>query len=133
VNQRRHVALLGDFAGLLAHMEGHAALLRPRFAAVLGTLERELGGSGMGSWSSPQGGYFVSFDTLPGLAKEVVRLAANAGVKLTPAGATFPYGKDPEDRNIRIAPSFPTVAEIERAMEVFVVCVKLASVRQRLA
>lgn len=133
VNQRRHVALLGDFAGLLAHMEGHAALLRPRFAAVLGTLERELGGSGMGSWSSPRGGYFVSFDTLPGLAKEVVRLAANAGVKLTPAGATFPYGKDPEDRNIRIAPSFPTVAEIERAMEVFVVCVKLASVRQRLA
>lgn len=133
VNQRRHVALLGDFAGLLAHMEGHAALLRPRFAAVLGTLERELGGSGMGFWSSPQGGYFVSFDTLPGLAKEVVRLAANAGVKLTPAGATFPYGKDPEDRNIRIAPSFPTVAEIERAMEVFVVCVKLASVRQRLA
>ena len=133
VNQRRHVALLGDFAGLLAHMDGHAALLRPRFAAVLGTLERELGGSGMGSWSSPQGGYFVSFDTLPGLAKEVVRLAANAGVKLTPAGATFPYGKDPEDRNIRIAPSFPTVAEIERAMEVFVVCVKLASVRQRLA
>ena len=133
VNQRRHVALLGDFAGLLAHMDGHAALLRPRFAAVLGTLERELGASGMGSWSSPQGGYFVSFDTLPGLAKEVVRLAANAGVKLTPAGATFPYGKDPEDRNIRIAPSFPTVAEIERAMEVFVVCVKLASVRQRLA
>ncbi len=133
VNQRRHVTLLGDFAGLLAHMEGHAALLRPRFRAVLDTLERELGDSGMGSWSSPRGGYFVSFATLPGLAKEGVLLAANAGVKLTPAGATFPYGKDPEDRNIRIAPSFPTVSEIERAMDVFIVCVKLASVRQRLA
>ncbi len=133
VNQRRHVALLGDFPGLLAHMEGHAALLQPRFAAVLDTLERELGGTGMGTWSQPQGGYFVSFDTLPGLAKEVVRLAAEAGVKLTPAGATFPYRRDPEDRNIRIAPSFPTVDEITRAMEVFVVCVKLASVRQRLA
>lgn len=132
VNQRRHVALLRDFSGLLAHMEGHAELLRPRFAAVLDTLERELGGTGMGSWSRPQGGYFVSFDTRPGLAKEVVRLAAEAGVKLTPAGATFPYRNDPEDRNIRIAPSFPTVEDISRAMEVFVVCVKLASTRQRL-
>ncbi len=133
VNQGRHVAFLGGFDGLLMHMEGHAALLRPRFAAVLDTLERELGDTGMGSWSRPRGGYFVSFDTRPGLAREVVRLAAEAGVKLTPAGATFPYGRDPEDRNIRIAPSFPTVAELERAMEVFVVCVQLASVRQRLA
>ena len=133
VNQKRHVALLKDYAGVLDHMDGHAALLRPRFAAVLDTLERELAGTGMGSWSRPRGGYFVSFDTRPGLAKEVVRLAAEAGVKLTPAGATFPYGKDPADSNIRIAPSFPTLAEIERAMEVFVVCVKLASVRQRLA
>ena len=133
VNQKRHVALLKNFAGVLDHMDGHAALLRPRFAAVLDTLERELAGTGMGSWSRPRGGYFVSFDTRPGLAKEVVRLAAEAGVKLTPAGATFPYGKDPADSNIRIAPSFPTQAEIERAMEVFVVCVKLASVRQRLA
>ena len=133
VNQKRHVALLKDYAGVLDHMDGHAALLRPRFAAVLDALERELAGTGMGSWSRPRGGYFVSFDTRPGLAKEVVRLAAEAGVKLTPAGATFPYGKDPADSNIRIAPSFPTQAEIERAMEVFVVCVKLASVRQRLA
>jgi aspartate/methionine/tyrosine aminotransferase len=133
VNQKRHVALLRDHAGVLEHMAGHAALLRPRFAAVLDALERELAGTGMGSWSRPRGGYFVSFDTRPGLAREVVRLAAEAGVKLTPAGATFPYGRDPQDRNIRIAPSFPTLAEIERAMEVFVVCVKLASVRQRLA
>lgn len=133
INQRRHVVFLGDHAGLLAHMERHAELLRPRFAAVLDALERGLGGTGMGSWSRPQGGYFVSFDTLPGLAREVVRLAAEAGLKLTPAGATYPCGKDPEDRNIRIAPSFPTVEEIERAMEVFVVCVQLASIRQRLA
>ena len=132
VNQKRHVAFLKDYAGVLEHMDGHAELLRPRFAAVLDTLERELAGTGMGTWSRPQGGYFVSFDTRPGLAKEVVRLAAEAGVKLTPAGATFPYGKDPADSNIRIAPSFPTQAEIEQAMEVFVVCVKLASVRQQL-
>lgn len=132
VNQKRHVAFLRDHAGTLAHMERHAALLRPRFAAVLRILDAELAGTGMGEWLSPRGGYFISFDTLPGLAKEVVRLAAEAGVKLTPAGATFPYGRDPDDRNIRIAPSFPSLAEIESAMEIFAVCVKLASVRQRL-
>jgi len=132
VNQKRHVALLRDFDTLLAHMDRHAALLRPRFDAVLDTLERELGASGMGTWGKPRGGYFVSFDTRPGLAREVVRLAAEAGVKLTPAGATFPYGKDPQDRNIRLAPSFPALAEIQQAMEVFAVCVQLASVRQRL-
>jgi DNA-binding transcriptional MocR family regulator len=115
-------------------MEGHAALLRPRFAAVLGTLERELGGQRDGFLEQPAAAVTSCPSTrCPGLAKEVVRLAAEAGVKLTPAGATFPYGKDPADSNIRIAPSFPTQAEIERAMEVFVVCVKLASVRQRLA
>ncbi|MBP8924982.1 MAG: aminotransferase class I/II-fold pyridoxal phosphate-dependent enzyme [Pseudomonadales bacterium] len=133
INQKRHVAFLRDHARLLAHMEQHAMLLRPRFQAVLDALERELGGTGMGSWESPQGGYFIGFDTRPGLAREVVSMADAAGVKLTPAGATFPYGVDPEDRNIRIAPSFPSLEEIERAMEVFVVCVQLASVRQRLA
>jgi DNA-binding transcriptional MocR family regulator len=129
----RHVRLLRDLPTMLALMEQHAALLRPRFAAVLERLERELGDTGMGSWLTPQGGYFISFDTRPGLAQEVVRLAAEAGVKLTPAGATFPHGKDPEDRNIRIAPSYPALAEIEAAMEVFVVCVQLASVRQKLS
>lgn len=133
VNQMRHVRLLQDSAGVAAHMQKHAALLAPRFAAVLKALDEGLGDSGMGEWLRPKGGYFVSFDTRPGLAKEVVRLAAEAGVKLTPAGATFPYGKDPEDRNIRIAPSFPTLPEIESAMEVFVNCVKLATVRQALA
>ena len=132
VNQMRHVRLLKDSAGLAEHMQKHAALLAPRFAAVLKALDEGLGDSGLGEWLRPKGGYFVSFDTRPGLAKEVVRLAAEAGVKLTPAGATFPYGKDPQDRNIRIAPSFPSLKDIESAMEVFVACVKLASVRQML-
>ena len=132
VNQMRHVRLLRDAAGLRAHMDKHAALLAPRFAAVLKALEQGLAGAGMGEWLRPQGGYFVSFDARPGLAREVVRLAAEAGVKLTPAGATFPYGRDPTDRNIRIAPSFPSLQDIKAAMEVFVVCVKLASVRQKL-
>jgi DNA-binding transcriptional MocR family regulator len=128
----RHVRLLKDSTGLAEHMQKHAALLAPRFAAVLKALDEGLGGSGLGAWLRPKGGYFVSFDTRPGLAREVVRLAADAGVKLTPAGATFPHGKDPQDRNIRIAPSFPSLKEIEAAMEVFVACVKLASVRQML-
>ena len=132
VNQMRHVRLLRDAAGLRAHMDKHAALLAPRFAAVLKALEQGLAGAGIGEWLRPQGGYFVSFDARPGLAREVVRLAAEAGVKLTPAGATFPYGRDPADRNIRIAPSFPSLQDIKAAMEVFVVCVKLASVRQKL-
>jgi DNA-binding transcriptional MocR family regulator len=132
VNQMRHVRLLKDSASLAEHMQKHAALLAPRFAAVLKALDEGLGGSGLGEWLRPKGGYFVSFDTRPGLAREVVRLAADAGVKLTPAGATFPHGKDPQDRNIRIAPSFPSLKDIESAMEVFVACVKLASVRQML-
>jgi aspartate/methionine/tyrosine aminotransferase len=132
INQKRHVQFLRDFPMLLAHMKRHAEILRPRFDLVLDTLQRELGGTGMGRWSHPLGGYFISFDTLPGLARQVVQMAAEAGVKLTPAGATFPYGKDPTDSNIRIAPSFPSPREIAPAMEVFAVCVKLASVRQRL-
>ena len=89
-------------------------------------------GAGMGSWTSPRGGYFLSFDALPGLATGIVKLAADAGVKLTPAGATFPYRRDPDDANIRLAPTFPEVAELDQAMQVFVVCVQLASVRRRL-
>ena len=103
--------------------------VKPRFDAVLTRLDAL---QGLGSWTVPQGGYFVSFDTLPGLAKTVVRLAAEAGVKLTPAGATHPYGKDPLDCNIRLAPSFPKVEEIAKATDVFVACVKLASVQQAL-
>jgi DNA-binding transcriptional MocR family regulator len=132
VNQIRHARFLPSKAALMSHMEKHAALLNPRFAAVLTALSRAFDGTDLGAWEKPVGGYFVSFDTRKDCAKETVRLAAEAGVKLTPAGATFPYSKDPEDRNIRIAPSVPTVPEVVGAMEVFVTCVKLASVRQQL-
>lgn len=133
VNQLRHVRFLKDSDTLSAHMSRHAALLKPRFDAVLGTLERELAGSGMGSWTTPQGGYFVSFDALPGLASEIVALAGNVGVKLTPAGATFPYGKDPDNRNIRLSPSFPAQDDVQASVDVFVLCVKIASIKQRLS
>lgn len=133
INQLRHVKFLQDMDTLGAHMLKHAAIMKPRFDAVLQTLEAELAGTGMAEWTKPEGGYFISFDARPGLAREIIKLAAGAGVKLTPAGATFPYGNDPEDRNIRLAPTFPTVSELEKAMEVFVVCVKLASVRQALS
>ncbi len=132
VNQLRHVRFLGDLDGIRAQMQSHAAMLRPRFELVQRHLSTALDGAGMGSWSSPQGGYFVSFDALPGLATEIVRLAADAGVKLTPAGATFPYRRDPNDANIRLAPTFPELTELEQAMQVFVVCVQLASLRSRL-
>ncbi len=133
VNQIRHSRFLPSKEALLAHMAKHAELLNPRFEAVLSALSKAFDGTDLGAWEKPVGGYFVSFDTRKGCAKETVRLAAEAGVKLTPAGATYPYGKDPEDRNIRIAPSVPTVPEVVGAMEVFVTCVKLASVKQKLA
>ena len=113
-------------------MQGHAAILKPKFAAVLRVLEEELGGTGLASWTSPNGGYFISLDTQPGHAKNVVKMANDAGVKLTEAGATFPYGKDPEDRNIRLAPSFPTLADIEAATRVVATCVKLSWARANL-
>ena len=133
VNQLRHMKFFGDFDGLLHHMARHAELLNPRFEAVLRHLDKGFADSDLGTWTVPQGGYFVSFDARPGLAKEIVHLAGEAGVKLTPAGATFPYGQDPDDKNIRLAPSFPSLEDINKTMEVFVVCVKLASVRQKLA
>lgn len=132
VNQLRHVRFLRDRETLAAHMARHAELLKPRFDCVLNTLERELGGTGMGSWTQPEGGYFVSFDALPGLAQEIVDLAGRIGVKLTPAGATFPYGKDPHNRNIRISPSFPSLEDLQASMDAFVVCVKLASIKHRM-
>lgn len=133
VNQLRHAHFLPNRDVLMSHMQKHAELLQPRFDAVLTALDSAFTGTDLGSWETPQGGYFVSFDTRPGCAKETVRLAAEAGVKLTPAGATFPYGQDPNDCNIRIAPSVPSVDEVVGAMEVFVTCVKLASVRQALS
>ncbi|CAA0098057.1 Putative aminotransferase/MSMEI_6121 [BD1-7 clade bacterium] len=133
VNQLRHVKFFGDFDGLLAHMDKHAALLKPRFDAVLSALNTHFGDSDALTWTTPEGGYFVSVDTQQGLASSVVAMAAELGVKLTPAGATFPYGNDPENRNIRLAPSFPTVDDITKAMEIFVLCVKLATVNAKLA
>ena len=133
VDQARHVKFLQDGDGINALMGEHAKLLQPRFKAVIDGLQNELADSGICEWTNPEGGYFISFDTLPGLAKTVVGMAADAGVKLTPAGATFPYGRDPEDKNIRIAPSVPTVDEITKATEVFVNCVKLATINKLLA
>ncbi len=133
VNQLRTVRLLPDAEALMAHMQRHAGILAPRFEIVLRALEAGFAGTGLGQWEAPAGGYFVSFDTLPGVASAAVALAAQAGVRLTPAGATFPYGRDPGDRNIRIAPSVPSLPELETAMAVFVNCVELASVRRMLA
>jgi len=133
VNQLRHVKFFAEPESLTKHMQKHAGIIKPRFECVLKQLDKAFGDNDLGSWESPEGGYFISFDTRPGLAKEVVRLAGEAGVKLTPAGATFPYGNDPEDCNIRIAPTVPTVEQVEQAMDVFVVCVQLASINQQLS
>ena len=130
VNQLRHMKLIPDFNALLDYMEHHAAELKPRFDCVLDHLNKAFGDNELGSWEPVDGGYFISFDCLPNLATTIISMAADLGVKLTPAGATFPYGKDPENRNIRIAPSVPTLEEVDEAMKVFVLCVKLASVRQ---
>ena len=116
-------------AGLLAHMKKHAAILKPRFDAVYRTLEKELGGTGIANWTTPKGGYFLSFNTLPGCAKDVVQMCAQYGVKFTPAGSTYPHGYDPEDQNIRLAPSFASVEEITEAIRVLCLCTKLVSIK----
>ena len=128
LNQLRHVRFFGNMANMQAHMSRHAAILRPKFEAVEEIFERELGGLGIGSWTKPNGGYFISFDSLDGCAKAIVAKCSDAGVKLTPAGATFPYGKDPHDSNIRIAPSFPPLEELKVAANVFTMAVKLVSI-----
>lgn len=127
INQLRHVRFFGDADGLLAHMKKHASLLQPRFEAVTKAFERELSGLDIAKWSNPTGGYFISLDVTGGSAKRVYELCKNAGVTLTNVGATFPYGKDPRDENLRIAPSYPSLEEIEKAAEVLCLCVKLAS------
>lgn len=132
INQLRHVRFLKDQAGIKDLMTKHAEILAPKFSLVLEKLNTELTNKNCGTWAKPQGGYFVSFDAKPGLACSIVALAASAGVKLTAAGATFPYGKDPQDSNIRIAPSFPPLEELDKAMDVFVCCVKLATLKQQL-
>ena len=132
VNQLRHVRYFKDGAGIAAHMEKHAKLLRPRFELVLRTLERDLSGLGVGSWISPKGGYFITFEALEGCATRIVALAKEAGVVLTPAGAPFPYGKDPKDSVIRISPSYPTTEDLQQAADIFTVCVRLASIEKLL-
>ncbi len=128
LNQLRHVRFFGNMANMHAHMSKHAAILRPKFEAVEEIFEKELGGLGVGTWTKPNGGYFISFDSLDGCAKAIVAKCADAGVKLTPAGATFPYGKDPHDSNIRIAPSLPPLDELKVAANVFTMAVKLVSI-----
>ena len=132
VNQLRHVRYLKDKACTLELMKKHAAILGPKFHAVLDALDREIAPLGIATWKRPKGGYFVSLNTADGLAKRTLALCKEAGVVMTGAGATFPYGKDPRDRNIRIAPSLPPVAELEEAIEVFCVCLRLAALEKQL-
>ena len=132
VNQLRHVRFFKDADGIAKHMEKHAEFLRPRFELVLETLESQLSGLGAGSWIKPMGGYFITYETNEGCAKRVVALAKEAGVVLTPAGAPFPYGKDPKDSVIRIAPSYPTMEDLKAAAEIFCVCVKVATIEKLL-
>ena len=133
MNMLRHVKFFGDFNGMLEHMQKHKEVLKPKFEIVLDTLDRELVPAGIGKWTKPNGGYFVSIDVYEGTAKRVVQLCKEAGVVLTGAGATYPLGKDPKDSNIRIAPTFPPNDELQTAMDVFCICVKLAALEKMLA
>ena len=133
LNQLRHVLFFKDMAGINEHMKKHAAILKPKFDAVLDVLDKELAGKDIASWSKPKGGYFISIDMMQDCAKAVVEMASAAGVKLTPAGATYPYGKDPEDLNIRIAPSFPVVEDVSTAMELVTICIQLVSIEKLLS
>ena len=128
INQLRHVRFFGGIVGMHKHMKKHAEILRPKFEIVEHTLEKELQGAEIGTWTAPRGGYFISFESMDGCAKKIIAKAAEAGVKMTDAGATYPYGNDPHDSNIRIAPSFPTVDELKLATEIFVLSVKLVSI-----
>ena len=132
LNQLRHVRFYKNLDGLKAHMMKHAASIRPKFEAVLATLEKELGGLEIGSWIEPKGGYFISFEAMEGCAKKIVGKCKEAGVVMTGAGATYPYKNDPKDSNIRIAPTLPTPEELAAAAEIFVLCVKLVSVEKML-
>ena len=128
LNQLRHARFFGDFNGMLEHMKKHADIIRPKFEAVLEMLDKELGDLGIAKWTKPNGGYFIGFDTMDGCAKKVVAMCKEAGVVMTPAGATYPYGKDPHDSNIRIAPTYPSMDELGLAADLFILCVKLVSI-----
>jgi DNA-binding transcriptional MocR family regulator len=133
VNQLRHVRFFGDIHGMTEHMRKHADIIRPKFEAVEEIFDRELTGLDIGEWTKPKGGYFISFDSLPGCAKEIVSRAKKAGVTMTGAGATWPYGRDPRDSNIRVAPTYPTLEDLKVAAELFTLCVKLVSAEKLLA
>lgn len=132
INQLRHVRFFKDLDGIHAHMKKHAEIIRPKFEAVLSALERELGDLEIGRWIAPRGGYFISFEAMDGCAKAIVAKAKEAGLVMTEAGATYPYGKDPHDSNIRIAPTYPTLEELKEAAEIFVLSVKLVSAEKLL-
>ena len=132
LNQLRHVRFLKEAGGIRTLMRRHAKIVRPKFDRVIKHLIDGLAADGIGSWTTPRGGYFLSFEAPVGLATTIVRLVADAGVKLTPAGATFPYGRDPKDTNIRLAPTYPKLVEIDQAMPVFITAVALTAVRQQL-
>ena len=133
LNMLRHVRYFKNIDGVKAHMKKHAAILRPKFEVVLTTLEKELGGKDIARWHNPRGGYFVSVNLMDGCAKETVRLLKEAGVVMTGAGATYPYGKDPKDSNIRIAPTYPPLDELKVAMELLCICAELAAAKKLLA
>ena len=130
INQLRHVRYFKDLDGIKTHMKRHAAILKPKFDMVTGTLQKELGDLGIAKWTTPKGGYFVSVDTLEGCARRTIELCANAGVKLTEAGATYPYHEDPKDTNIRLAPTLPPVKELKITISLFCLCVKLAALER---
>ena len=130
VNQQRHVLFLRDKAHILELMKKHAAIMAPKFRCVVDTLDREVAPLEIASWQRPKGGYFVSLSATPGTAKRTLALCKEAGVSMTGAGAAFPYGKDPQDTNIRIAPSLPPVEELEEAMAVLCVCLKMAALEK---
>jgi DNA-binding transcriptional MocR family regulator len=132
LNQLRHVRYLKSMENIEQHMKKHAAILKPKFDAVLDILEYELAGKGIAWWNKPNGGYFISLDTIEGCAAASVAMAADAGVTLTKAGATYPYGKDPKDRNIRIAPTFPKLDELRKAIEILSISIQLVSIKKLL-
>ena len=133
MNQFRHVKYFGTFANMCEHMKKHMNIIAPKFKLVCDVLSKEIAPLGIGSWTEPEGGYFISFDAMNGCAKRIVQLCSEAGVTLTGAGATFPYGIDPDDKNIRIAPTYPPIEDLAKALELFVICVKLASAEKMLS
>ena len=130
INMLRHVRYFKNIDGIREHMRHHAAIMRPKFETVLDALHRHLDGTGVAEWHEPKGGYFVSVNLMEGCAGRTISLLAHAGVHMTPAGATYPYGYDPQDSNLRIAPSYPPVEELRVAMELFCVCAQIACIEK---